>query len=99
MNIIIFLDGSTKEDKLNIDLISQQDNISEQDIQIVDNIAEKIILSSVSIKLKELNITSEKDKNSWLFENAYRITRTTASNSVHKLAMEKKYIIQMSYFL
>ena len=86
----IFLDNFTKEDKLNIDLISQQDNISEQDIQIVDNIAEKIILSSVSIKLKELNITSEKDKNSWLFENAYRITRTTASNSVHKLAMEKK---------
>lgn len=86
----IFLDNFTKEDKLNIDLISQQDNISEQDIQIVDNIAEKIILSSVSIKLKELNITSEKDKNSWLFENAYRITRTTASSSVHKLAMEKK---------
>lgn len=86
----IFLDNFTKEDKLNIDLISQQDNISEQDIQSVDNIAEKIILSSVSIKLKELNITSEKDKNSWLFENAYRITRTTASNSVHKLAMEKK---------
>ena len=86
----IFLDNFTKEDKLNIDLISQQDNISEQDIQIDDNIAEKIIISSVSIKLKELNITSEKDKNSWLFENAYRITRTTASYSVHKLAMEKK---------
>lgn len=85
----IFLNNFTKEDKLKIDSISQQDTITDQDIKIVDKIAEKIILSNVSVKLKELKIQS-KDKDSWLFENSYRIVRTTASDSVHKLAIEKR---------
>ena len=44
---------------------------------------------NVSKKLKELKITA-KDKEQWLFDNSYRIARTTASSSVYRLAIEKK---------
>lgn len=85
----IFLENFTKEDKEIIDTISQKENITLDDIKRADEIVENINITSVNGKLKELKITA-KDKEKWLFDNSYRIARTTASTSVHKLAIEKK---------
>jgi len=85
----IFLENFTKKDKKLIDTISQQDDITTDDIKKVDKIVENIDMTSVSKKLKDLKITA-KDKEQWLFDNSYRIARTTASSSVHRLAIEKK---------
>lgn len=85
----IFLENFTKEDKKVIDNISHQKNITINDIKKVDDIVKNINMVSVNSKLKDLKITT-KNKEKWLFDNSYRIVRTTASNSVHKLAIEKK---------
>jgi adenine-specific DNA-methyltransferase len=85
----IFLENFTKEEKLIIDEISSKKSITQEDIELLDNIAQNIQMVSVSKKLKELKISS-KDKEQWLFENAYRIVRTTASSTVHTLAKKKK---------
>ncbi len=85
----ILLENFTKEDKKVIDNISHQENISIDDIKKADDIVKNINMTSVNSKLKDLKITV-KNKEKWLFDNSYRIARTTASNSVHKLAREKK---------
>jgi len=85
----IFLENFTKEDKKLIDLTANQENIQEVDISKLDKIAQQIRLVAVSKKIKELKLTV-KNKEQWLFDNAYRIVRTTASNSVHRLTIEKK---------
>lgn len=84
----IFLENFTKEDKRLIDEISEKENILEEDINLLDDIARNIKINSVANKLKELNIT--KNKEQWLFDNSFRIIRTTASDSVYRLAVEKK---------
>lgn len=85
----IFLENFTKEDKKVIDTISQKGNILDKDIKTVDKISQNISMVSVSKKLKDLKITT-KDKEQWLFENAYRICQCVSSSSVLKLANEKK---------
>ena len=85
----IMLENFTKEDKKVIDNISHQENISIDDIKKADDIVKNINMTSVNSKSKVLKITV-KNKEKWLFDNSYRIARTTASNSVHKLAREKK---------
>ncbi len=85
----IFLENFTKEDKKVIDNISQQEDITLNDIKKADKIVENIKMISVNSKIKDLKIIA-KDKEKWLFDNSYRIGRTTASTSVHKLAIEKK---------
>ncbi len=85
----IFLENFTKKDKKIIDKISQKENIVDKDIKTVDTISQNILMVSVSKKLKDLKITA-KDKEQWLFKNAYRICQCVSSASVLKLTNEKK---------
>ena len=85
----IFLENFTKENKENIERISNKKLVIDENINSLDKIAQQIKLNSVSQKIKELKLSS-KDKKQWLFNNAYRIVRTTASTSVHRLTIEKK---------
>ena len=85
----IFLDNFTKEDKKLIDTIASQENIQKIDIDKLDKMAQQIKLVAVSKKIKELKLTS-KDKEQWLFDNAYRICQCVSSVSVLRLTIEKK---------
>lgn len=83
----IYLEGLTKDDRKKI--IEESERETAADIPALDQIAKKIELKSVSEKLKELNVTSEK-RESWLFENSWRICQCATSSTVLKLANEKK---------
>lgn len=85
----IFLENFTKEDKELIDNCKAQEIITDKDIVLLDDIAKKITMVSVSQKLKELQIQA-KEKEAWLFDNAYRICQCATSSSVLRLANEKK---------
>ncbi|MBD3843635.1 MAG: site-specific DNA-methyltransferase, partial [Campylobacterales bacterium] len=85
----IFLENFTKEDKEKIEQISEKFIVDDHEIEELDNLVQKINLVSLNKKLKELNIL-KKDQENWFFENSYRIIRTAASESVHKLALDKK---------
>lgn len=94
----IFWENFTHEDKNTINEISSKDDILDADLDIIDSILAKIELKSVASKLKELNITKEKEATEWLFENSWRILRTAASSSVKRLADEKKDKTTNSFF-
>ncbi len=94
----IFLDCFTKEDKEEIDKFCQtEDEIGEDSLAILDNIAKKIILKSVAEVCKDLGLKG-KEKDSWLFENSYRICQCATSASVLNLANEKREKIQQELF-
>ena len=84
----IFLDGFTRSDKGRIDELLELDEISDHAIQELDEIASKIMLGSVAEKTRLLGL-SGKAKDTWLFENAYRICQCATSASVLNLAEEK----------
>jgi adenine-specific DNA-methyltransferase len=85
----IFLDNFDKEDRDLIYEISDKDEISEGDIKRLDYLAQKINLVSVSDMARKLSI-SNKEKNQWLFDNAWRICQCATSASVLALAKDKK---------
>ena len=78
----------TKEERECIKKIAVKEDITEEDIEKVDSILEKVEIINVETELK--NIKSEEKRKKWLFENSYRIFRTTSSSSVKKLVDEKK---------
>lgn len=87
----LFVENFTREDKNLIDTIGSNNEITNEEIAMLDEIAQRMQLTSLNEKLKEFNVPSKtKERDSWLFENSYRIVRTTASSSVHRLAIEKK---------
>jgi len=83
------LSNFTREDKELIEKFQLKEKTTEADLRFLDDMVSKVKLKSVSESLKENGI-EEKNKENWLFENAWRIIRTTASDSVYKLAVEKK---------
>ncbi|MGZ5208603.1 MAG: DNA methyltransferase, partial [Sulfuricurvum sp.] len=85
----IFLENFSEQDKEKIELISEKVILEDYDIEELDNLVQKIELISLTKKIKELKI-SKKEQENWLFANSYRIIRTAASESVHRLALEKK---------
>ncbi|MCA9495720.1 MAG: site-specific DNA-methyltransferase, partial [Nanoarchaeota archaeon] len=85
----IFLKNFSKEDKIKIEEVSNKENITEEDIIVLDKIAERIKIESVSNILKSERI-EKKLIEEWLFENSWRICRTTASSSLLILANEKR---------
>jgi adenine-specific DNA-methyltransferase len=93
----ILLEKFLSEDKILIDKIGEQDEISEIDIQELDKIAERIVLGSVAAEIKRLGL-SGKEKDKWLFENAYRICQCATSTSVLRLAEEKKQYCPLPQF-
>ncbi len=95
-----FLLNFTRKDKDKIDelvnKISDGYIATEEDINCIDKIFEKVSLSSISNEFKkESNNT---DYYNWLKENSYRIFRTAASSSVKRLADLKRKIKQNTIF-
>lgn len=84
----IFLENFERDDKLRIDEILENEHISDADIIELSKISSKISLSSVADKTRTLGL-SGKVKDTWLFENAYRICQCATSASVLALANEK----------
>lgn len=84
----IFLDGFSREDKSKIDEILQEEEILDSHIAELDEISSRIRLGSVAEKTRELGL-SGKTKETWLFENAFRICQCATSASVLALADEK----------
>lgn len=94
----IFLDCFTKEDKTKVDeLCNLEGEVTETDLATLDNIAKKINLKSVAEICKELGLKG-KEKDNWLFENAYRICQCATSASVLSLANEKREKVQQELF-
>jgi adenine-specific DNA-methyltransferase len=93
----IFLANFTKEDRSLIKKIQSQDTVSQKDIDILDELAKKIELKSVSDAIKE-NQVDKDSKIEWLFDNAWRICQSTTSASVLKLAIEKKQYCNQNLF-
>lgn len=93
----IFLENFSKSDKSLIDEFSLKEDLSENDIEKLDNLIKKIKLSSVSSILKSNGI-NKKDSKKWCFENSWRICRTAASDSVFKLCEQKKKSIDQIVF-
>jgi len=85
----IFLDNFLKKDKEFIDSLSENKILKENDVVDLDNVLKKIIIISLSNKIKELNL-SKHDQLKWKYDNSWRICRSAASDSVKKLADEKK---------
>ncbi|GAA74697.1 adenine-specific DNA-methyltransferase [Pseudoalteromonas sp. BSi20480] len=83
----IYLEGLTKEDRQEIR--DESDKEAEADITKLDKIAERLEFKSVAEKIKELEIPKDK-KESWLFENSWRICQCATSSTVLKLANEKR---------
>lgn len=93
----IFWENFTKEDKNILDEIANRENLTEEDLVVVDNILKNIQTVSVSQKIKELDI-DKKQVDNWKFENSWRILRTAASKSVYALALEKKQFSDQNIF-
>lgn len=91
----IYLEGLTKEDRVVIREESEKEENA--DIARLDKIAKRINLKSVSEKLKELGVSKDK-KESWLFENSWRICQCATSSTVLKLANEKKQTLEQDNF-
>lgn len=86
----IFIEGITIENRREILEIQESENeISQNQIDELDNLVSTFTLKSVSEKLREENISADQ-KETWLFENAWRICQSTTSASVLVLANEKR---------
>lgn len=72
--------GVTKEELDSLSHIVSNNSRSENDEILVSNILKKSYSISLSEYFKNNNITTEKDKLNFKFENAYRIFRTTATS-------------------
>ncbi len=94
----IYIDNFTKEDRSTIDEISDKDEVDENDIKTIDSILSKVTLKSLASELKEAGVKNEKEKKSWCFENAWRICRTAAGDSVKTLADVKRKKIKQKVF-
>jgi len=77
------------DDREKIKEISTKEDITDNELGIVDEILAKVEEISVTKALQMFNISKDK-KSTWLKENAYRIFRTASSSSVKRLADEKK---------
>jgi len=69
--------------------ISEQEAISSEDIEHLDEIGARIKLCSLADTIRELGLKA-KEKETWLFDNAWRICQCATSASVLVLAKEKR---------
>ncbi len=83
------LKNFTRDDRKLIKSISEKEEITEDDIALLDKILSTVEEISVNQGIRESNIT-DSEINSWLIENSYRIFRTASSSSVKALVDEKR---------
>lgn len=93
----IYLENFSRDDKDIINQYSELENISSNEIDVVDKILSKITTKSVNEKMKKLDI-NDNEKAQWLRDNSYRIVRTAASSSVKELADKKKEKNKNTFF-
>ncbi|MBK5911480.1 hypothetical protein CCR85_08250 [Rhodothalassium salexigens] len=84
----IFLKGLSRDDRMKI-ADATSGAAEGVDLELLDNIASRIELVSVSEAFSETGLASEK-KEEWCFENAWRICQCATSASVLNLAKEKR---------
>ncbi|WP_412057396.1 site-specific DNA-methyltransferase [Bartonella sp. DGB2] len=95
----IYLENFSRKDKQTISEIALSGSIRDNDLNKVDAIAQRITLLSVAQKIKELGLKG-KEKEEWLFENAFRICQCATSESVLKLAnLKKEHCKQEIFFV
>lgn len=80
----IFLKGLTKEDRDTLISISEKEINNVADVEVANEILRNVKIVPISKAIEELGI-KQKDKEHWLFENAYRIIKTAGSSSLAKL--------------
>lgn len=80
----IFLEGMTKEKRLQLIELEIKDVNSQEDAILANDILKSIRLVSLSKKIRELNLDGE-ELSKWLFDNSYRIIKTAGSGSLAKL--------------
>ncbi|SFD28209.1 site-specific DNA-methyltransferase [Algibacter pectinivorans] len=91
----IYIDNFEKKDRDFID--AHMSNPSQKIIEDIDKILDRIELTSVNQKIKDLKIP-KKHIDEWKFTNSWRIVRTAASTSVKRLADDKRNDISQNYF-
>ena len=85
------IEGLTEEEILKIKSIRDDESRSDEDVVIVDNILAKMNFKSLSDVYREQNISSAKDKESFNFENAWRIVQIASiAGGAKNLADEKR---------
>ena len=87
-----------KEHKQLFDYIASKEEITDEDIEIVDNILSKVEYGTVTKTINDLGLQDDDEILKWKYENAYRIFRTASSTSVRKLADIKKRQNLNKYF-
>ncbi|MFM7854640.1 MAG: hypothetical protein ACKO96_22620, partial [Flammeovirgaceae bacterium] len=93
----ILLDGFTRDDKATIDALSEAEMIEDDDIARVDEMLKRVKLVSVADTLRPMGLAG-KDRERWLFDNAYRICQCATSSTVKALADEKKKTTEQPLF-
>ncbi|MDR0326665.1 MAG: site-specific DNA-methyltransferase [Planctomycetaceae bacterium] len=85
----LYLEEFSREDKDMIDVIASKEIIEDSDMEKLDALAANLRTASLVEKARAMRI-EEAQMEGWLFENAYRICRTAAGDSVFRLTEEKK---------
>lgn len=80
----IFLENFTESDRRELIAISEKENKTQEDVNHALEILKNVEKTSLSAKIRELNISEDK-LTTWLFENAYRIIKTCGSSSLFNL--------------
>lgn len=86
----IFLENFERETKDRVTELNESNSVTQEDISYLDNVISNVELKSITQKLRELNISSKKDKENWCFENSWRICQCASSSSVLNLANVKR---------
>ncbi|MFA5794677.1 MAG: site-specific DNA-methyltransferase [Candidatus Brocadiia bacterium] len=94
----IFIDNFSKEKRDIIAEISTKVNIIDADIKMVDKILAEIELKTLSAKIDEIGIKNKKEVEFWRLQNAWRICRTAAGDSVKQLADKKRRTVKQTIF-
>ena len=94
----IYVNNLTKEDRAVIDALSEKEGLTEADLIESDAVLSKITLHSLSSEIKSIGLRGAKEIKSWCFENAWRICRTAAGDSVKVLADKKRKVLKQQVF-
>lgn len=86
----LFVDGLTKKELETIKKIRDNEDRTQEDVEIVDFLLSKITLIPLGAKYRELNITSLEEQLIFNKENSYRIIRTVSMSGGAKKIADKK---------
>ena len=91
----LFLEGLSAKNRNTLISIESSDDVNDNDINQMNNILQGVKIIPLSEALTKYAVDS-KNKNSWLFENSYRIAKTAGSTSLSNLIKSKYPIADTS---